>query len=103
MQKIHVSEEAHADMRAIWDHVANENGPDRADYVLDRMEAALQTIAEMPGIGHLHLSLPHEALRVWSVFSYLIIYRPNTRPLEIVRVLHGARNLPPLFEQENFD
>jgi plasmid stabilization system protein ParE len=30
----------------------------------------------------------------------LVFYRPDTSPLEIVRVLHGSRDLPPLFDQE---
>ena len=29
----------------------------------------------------------------WPVYSYLIIYRPHTKPLEILRILHGKRDI----------
>jgi hypothetical protein len=32
------------------------------------------------------------------VRNYLIFYRPTDQGIEVVRVLHGARDLPPLFE-----
>ena len=39
------------------------------------------------------------AVLKWSVFSYLVIYRPDTTPLEIVRVLHGKRDVRRLLEE----
>lgn len=30
--------------------------------------------------------------------NYLIVYRPGTKPLEIVRVFHGSRNLERILE-----
>ena len=44
-------------------------------------------------MGHLREDLAREPLRFWPVYSYLIIYRPDSRSLEIVRVLHGARDV----------
>ena len=35
----------------------------------------------------------------WPVRSYLVIYRPERRPLEIVAVLHGRRNVRKLLEE----
>jgi plasmid stabilization system protein ParE len=29
----------------------------------------------------------------WPVYSYLIIYRPDKKPLEVLRVLHGNRDV----------
>jgi antitoxin ParD1/3/4/toxin ParE1/3/4 len=37
-------------------------------------------------------------VKFWPVYSYLIVYSPDTRPLEIVRVLHGARDIAPILE-----
>jgi len=37
-------------------------------------------------------------LRSFPVGSYVIFYRPMENGVEIVRVLHGARDLPPLFD-----
>jgi plasmid stabilization system protein ParE len=37
--------------------------------------------------------LTADAVKFWSVFSYLIVYDPARRPVEIVRVLHGRRDI----------
>ncbi|MFP4148959.1 MAG: type II toxin-antitoxin system RelE/ParE family toxin, partial [Nitriliruptoraceae bacterium] len=55
-------------------------------------------LADHPGLGHLREDLADEALRVWTVHSYLVIYRPDARPLQIVRVLSGYRDIAILFE-----
>jgi len=33
-------------------------------------------------------------VRFWSVYKYLIVYRPERKPLEILRIIHGMRDLP---------
>lgn len=50
-------------------------------------------LAERPGIGRLREDLADEPLRIWPVYSYLIIYRPETRPLQIIRIVSGYRDL----------
>jgi plasmid stabilization system protein ParE len=32
------------------------------------------------------------------VFSYLIVYDPATRPIEILNIIHGARDIPSILE-----
>ncbi len=49
----------------------------------------------MPGMGHSRNDLADETLRAWPVHSYLIVYRPAQRPIEIVRVVSGFRDLRP--------
>lgn len=55
----------------------------------------MRRLAEMPGLGHMREDLVaiDQALRFWPVYSYLIVYRAETDPLEVVRVLHGARDV----------
>ena len=52
---------------------------------------------ECPGLGHLREDLADEPLRFWPVYAFLIIYRP-ARPLEVLRVLHAARDVRRLLE-----
>ena len=59
----------------------------------------MQLLAGNPDIGHLRRDLTLQDVRFWSVFSYLVIYRPGTQPLEIVRVLHGKRDVRRLLEK----
>ncbi len=58
----------------------------------------MERLAEMPGKGHLREDLGDEAIRVWVVYSYLIIYRPEPKPLQVVRVVSGYRDVPKLLE-----
>lgn len=61
--------------------------------VRHRLRGAMRDIARFPGLGHQRDDLADESLRFLAVYSYLIIYRPGTRPVEIVRVLHGSRDV----------
>jgi plasmid stabilization system protein ParE len=58
----------------------------------------MRRLADLPGLGHVRDDLIDETLRVWTVHSYLVIYRPETRPLQIVRVLSGYRDIATLLE-----
>jgi plasmid stabilization system protein ParE len=59
-----------------------------------RFENSCRRLARHPYIGHERDDLmTREDVRFWPVYSYLIIYRPSTRPLEILRVLHGKRDV----------
>jgi len=82
---------AEADLERMIDHVASQADPDRAEAVLTAILTAAERLAEAPGMGHARADLTTEDVRIWSVFSYLIVYRPDTVPIVIVRVLHGAR------------
>jgi plasmid stabilization system protein ParE len=55
--------------------------------------ARTKRLAEFPGIGHLKQEANDDTLRFWSIYSYVIVYRENTNPLEILRVIHGARDI----------
>ena len=43
-------------------------------------------------MGQTRADLTNEDVRVWVVHRYLIVYRATSEPIEIVRVLHGARD-----------
>ncbi len=59
-----------------------QSGLDRADYVITELHEAMQKLAKMPGLGHLRDDLADGSLRAWPVFSFLVIYRPDTSPCE---------------------
>lgn len=50
----------------------------------------------MPEIGHRREDLADEPLRFWPVYSYLVIYRADVSPIEVVRVLSGYRDVAEL-------
>ncbi len=81
------------DMEEIWDHIAHHN-PDAADRVVMAVERVIELLGEFPGIG---TPCPHLApgLRRTLWREYLIYYRLSENKVEIVRALHGRRNVSP--------
>jgi len=45
-------------------------------------------------IGHRREDLTFYPVLIWPVGSYLIIYRAERRPLDIVAVTQGSRDIP---------
>ncbi|NBC10662.1 MAG: type II toxin-antitoxin system RelE/ParE family toxin [Planctomycetes bacterium] len=66
---------------------------DAAERVMDRLQQAFVDLAANPGIGHRRDDLTHRDVRFLAVSSYLIIYRHDTQPVEVLRVVHGARDV----------
>ena len=82
-----------------WDYHAIElQNLDAADRIRDEIFGAFEELARMPGMGHFRSDLCAEPLRFWRVRDYLIIYRSEKHPVEIVRVLHGKRDIQALLE-----
>jgi toxin ParE1/3/4 len=50
-------------------------------------------LAKNPGIGHTREELADRRHRFFLVYSYLIVYRFETQPLQVIRVLHAARDV----------
>ena len=87
---------AKRDLQEIRDYIAKDSTT-AARRVVRELRAAMESLVEMLGKGHLREDLGDD-LRAWVVYSYLIIYRPETRPLQVVRVVSGYRDVPKLFE-----
>ena len=83
---------ADEDINEIWDYIARDN-IEAADRVVDALEAAFRLLAVGPTLGHYREDLADKRHRFHPVYSYLIVYRWETRPLQIIRVLHGARDV----------
>src|SRR5262249_46392318 len=83
---------AKRDISDIWEYIANDN-VEAADRVLDALESAMIKLARSPGIGHWREDLADKRHRFWLVYSYLIVYRYEAKPIQIVRVLHAARDI----------
>lgn len=83
---------AEQDVDEILDYIAMDSVP-AALRVLADLRRGMEKVAAAPGIGHVRDDIANESLRIWAVHSYLIVYRSPRRRVEIVRVLHGARDI----------
>ncbi len=95
-----VTPAARIDLIDIWTYLADNASVDLADRIVGELHGAMERIAELPGIGHIREDLGDDALRVVTVYKYLIIYRSEPRPVHIIRVVHGARDVPRVLEED---
>lgn len=93
MKGYRLTEAADADLEELWQHVALDRSPAAADRLEDQLHAAMHRLAELPGIGHIRSDLADEALRFFPVHKFLIVYRTADDRLQVIRVLHGARDV----------
>ncbi len=92
MNAFRLSPEASQDLTEIFEYIAQDNA-DAAERVRVELLEAMRGLAKMPGKGHRREDLTNRDVLFWLVRSYHIIYPAGTRPLEIVAVLHGKRNI----------
>ena len=96
MSQAFVTRLAREDLLSIWSYIAADN-PAAADRVLDAIDRRCALLADDPALGPARPDIAPQ-LRYSPVGSYLIFYRQVAEGVEIVRVLHGARNLHAIFE-----
>jgi toxin ParE1/3/4 len=96
MAKVLRSARARADLIKTWLYIEERSGRRRADSVLRSIDRSCAGLAKAPLIGRTRDDL-RPSLRSLAVGSYLIFYRPIADGIEVVRVVHGARNLEALF------
>ena len=83
------------DLREIRDHIAKDS-PDSARRMMVRFVNAFRLLAKQPELGHPREDLLEPAIRFWPVGSYVILYVAARKPIEILAVVHGARDVPVL-------
>ena len=94
MPKVVLLDQASEDLDEIWFYIAQDS-PENADRFIDSTLKRCQMLAEHPDMGQdRDETLPD--LQSFPVGNYVIFYRATDDGIEIIRVLHGARDLPGL-------
>jgi toxin ParE1/3/4 len=75
----------------IWLGIARDN-PSAADRIYDRLEARIRILARYPEIGRARPDIADDC-RMVVEHPYIILYRATAAGVQIVRVLHGARDI----------
>ena len=88
---------AEGDLDAIAEFIARES-PGGAVKTLLRIRAGMTTLLDQPRLGQLVHKPPRTRLRKWTVAPYIVFYRVMDDDLEVVRVLHAARDLDDLLD-----
>ena len=83
------------DLSEIWSFIARDSF-EAADRVESAIFQACELVAGSPLAGFIRRDLTVLPVRFWVVqpySNYLVIYDPEKRPVQIIRILHAARNL----------
>lgn len=91
MPHVIIRPRAEADLVDIWNDIAQDS-PSRADRMLERSGDTMNRLAAMPFMGQARFDLA-PGLRMFPVGNYLIFFRPIEDGIEVIRVLHGRRNI----------
>ena len=95
MARVRRTVPAKRDYVQIWPHIA-EDSIGAADRVVAEFDEKIELLARFPGPGQSREDLA-PSLRSFPVGNDLLFYRAMRGGIELVRVLHGARDVRRLF------
>ena len=100
MKTCQVSPRAESDLDEIFQFIANDN-PDAAFKLSLKFHEKFRQLAEYPGLGRSYAHF-RPGMRGIAVGRYIIFYRQieGIDAIEVIRVIHGARNYPKLFRDD---
>ena len=89
---------AAADVLEIWNYIA-EDSIEQADRWVDRLDEKLGLIAGQPLMGRSRNELAVD-IRSFPFGRYVVFYVPIEDGIDVVRVLHSARDVDAIFADE---
>jgi toxin ParE1/3/4 len=95
--RILVTPRASSDLTEIWGYIA-EDSVANADLFIDKLHKTIQVLANQPGAGRRRDELASGILS-FPIGRYIVFYRSKGNTIEIVRVLHGSRDIQAIFER----
>lgn len=91
MTRIEWTEPAVSDLENIHDYIARDSA-EYADTVLERLVLSADRFASFPESGRLVPESSDPKIRELLVRSYRVIYRLKKGTVQILAIVHGARN-----------
>jgi toxin ParE1/3/4 len=97
MPRVILSPEARRDLRAIRDHIAQDD-PRAARRVVTRLRDIARMLSGAGAMGRARPELGTD-IRSFVADRYVLFYRPLSEPagIQLVRVLHGVRDVDAIF------
>jgi toxin ParE1/3/4 len=100
-----VRNRATQDVRKQANYILVNGNRTAAEFYLEMVELTFGQLVNVPGMGKIVSFVPDKQMgeiRQWRVkefTDYLIFYRVDINCVEVLRVLHGARDLPDILSQ----
>jgi toxin ParE1/3/4 len=98
MASVVIRPRASEDLAEIWAHIAKDSVR-HADKFAVLIDDHFEGLARRPQMGRRRSELAPD-LRSLPVGRYVIFYLPHAKGVEIVRVLHGARDIGSILQEE---
>lgn len=92
MARVVISDEAENDLTEIGEYISRHD-PIAAENLIDRIHSACRTIAAESQAGELREGYGIPGCRSFTVGNYVIFFSHIDDGIEIVRVIHGSRDL----------
>ena len=92
MIRLEWADPAVEDLRGIVDYIARDSSL-YADAVAERIVLAVERLVSFPRSGRIVPEADDPRIREIIIQSYRVMYRVKQRKVQILAVLHGARNL----------
>jgi toxin ParE1/3/4 len=86
------------DLFEIWEYIKDQASVTTADHVELAIRERIAFLAASPEAEHYRKDLTGEDVKFFPVYSYLIVYSPATKPLQIASMLHGRRDVAGLLK-----
>lgn len=98
MYKVVRTRQADTDLLNIWLYVATDN-IEQADALLSKLDKRCQILSQYPEVGRKRKEIA-PGVRSIREGNYQIFYRLKKQRVEVLRVIHGARDLKRIFQAE---
>jgi plasmid stabilization system protein ParE len=85
--------QAARDRFEIWRYIRKQSSAEMADHVESAIKGKFIFLSGNTGAGHIRNNLTAEAVKFFPAYSYLIVYRSETNPLQVVSILHPSRDV----------
>jgi plasmid stabilization system protein ParE len=86
-----VSDDAQNDLVEIWLRIA-EDSVDLANRIEREFHELFASLAKMPRLGHRRGDLTKRSVLFFPMYSFVIVYQPDLKPIRILAVLRGKRD-----------
>ena len=97
--RLRISELATADIDSAWDYTARRWSPSRADALLDTFEETFRLLLAYPAVGRRRDELT-PGIRSLPASGFVVFYQFTESTLDVVRLIHGSRDIAAIFERE---
>lgn len=87
-----VSAAAQEDLFDIWRRIACDS-VSLADRIEREIREVFEAVGRMPSIGHIRRDITRHRVLFFPIYSFLVVYEPDARPVRIMAVLRGKRDL----------